>query len=49
MNYNKLYNNLISTRKDLIRNKKTGIYEWHHIIPKCIGGSNLKEISLFLK
>lgn len=40
MDYNKIYNNLINSRKELIRDKATGIYEKHHIIPKCLDGAN---------
>lgn len=38
MNYQKIYCNLIESRKVLIRSKKDGYYESHHIIPVCIGG-----------
>jgi hypothetical protein len=42
MDYQKHYSNLISTRKS--RNLDFNIYyEKHHIIPKCLGGSNEKE------
>lgn len=47
MDYIKLYNTLIETRKVLNRSKKTGFYEKHHIIPKCIGGDN-KQSNLIL-
>jgi hypothetical protein len=40
MNYDKIYKNLIATRKELIRDEYT---ENHHIIPKSWGGSNNKE------
>jgi len=45
MNYTKIYDNLISSRKTLNRKKKRdGVYyEKHHIIPKCFGGPNTKE------
>ncbi|XAO17074.1 homing endonuclease [Escherichia phage FL23] len=37
MNYEKIYNSLI----DRARNRAlTGYKERHHIIPKCLGGSN---------
>lgn len=39
MNYQKLYNNLIETRKCLNRKKIRGL-EAHHIIMKSIGGSD---------
>jgi hypothetical protein len=42
MDYNKIYNNLISRSKD--RSKKDSIYyEKHHILPKSLGGSNRKD------
>ena len=41
MNYKKIYDELINTRKILNRKKNNGIYyEKHHIIPKSCGGSN---------
>lgn len=40
MNYKKLYNNLIETRKNRIMDT---YYEKHHIIPKCMGGSNEED------
>lgn len=44
MNYENIYNNLIISRKKLNRSKKDEIYyEWHHIIPKSLGGTNTKE------
>lgn len=48
MNYTQVYQNLINTRKTLIRIKKNGLYEQHHIIPKCLGGSNKKENLILL-
>jgi len=42
MNYEKIYNNLMKSREN--RYKKEGeYYENHHIIPKCLGGSNDKD------
>lgn len=42
MDYKKHYENLIKTRFN--RKKKKGVYyEKHHIVPKCLGGSNKKE------
>lgn len=44
MNYSKHYNTLINRSQLANRKKGHGIYyELHHIIPKCLGGSNLKE------
>lgn len=40
MNYLKIYNSLIEKRK---LNKPTGYTEIHHIIPKCVGGTNEKS------
>jgi len=43
MNYEKIYSDLINKAKSSNRNKKEGVYEKHHIIPKCLGGGNNKE------
>jgi len=44
MNYKKCYENLIKTRKLLNRKKgKEVYYENHHIIPRCLGGTNEKD------
>lgn len=44
MNYKRIYDNLISSRKKLNREKGKGIYyEKHHILPKCLGGKDEKE------
>ena len=40
MNYKKIYNNLIIKRKNI---SVIGYKEKHHIIPKCIGGSNDRD------
>lgn len=40
MNYQKIYDNLISKGKDRILE---GYVEKHHIIPRCIGGTDDKE------
>ena len=41
MNYEKHYQNLIDTRKMLNRIKKVNDgFELHHILPKCLGGTN---------
>lgn len=41
MDYLKIYDNLIETRKK--RKTKSEFYEKHHIIPKCLGGSDDKS------
>jgi hypothetical protein len=40
MNYLKVYTQLIESAKSKNRSKKTGYYESHHIVPKCMGGSD---------
>lgn len=40
MNYNKIYHNIISAAKDRTLEEYT---EKHHIIPRCLNGSNKKE------
>lgn len=41
MDYSKIYNELIT---DAVQNPKLDVYkETHHIIPKCLGGSDLPE------
>jgi hypothetical protein len=42
MNYEKIYNQIIQRAKDEVRKKVKGgvYYEGHHIIPKCMGGTN---------
>ena len=40
MNYQKIYNQIIKKAKT---RQNTGYIEKHHIIPKCLGGSNKKE------
>ena len=37
MNYLKIYNNLVDTRKQ--KYQQAGYYELHHIVPKCLGGT----------
>jgi hypothetical protein len=41
MNYTKIYENLIN--KGLERISPVGYHEKHHIIPRCLGGSDSKE------
>jgi hypothetical protein len=41
MNYTKIYNQLMERAKGR-KPEKRGYYESHHIIPKCMGGSNDK-------
>ena len=41
MNYLKIYNNLVDARKQ--KYQQTGYYELHHIVPKCLGGTDAKE------
>lgn len=53
MNYDKQYNNLINSRLSLqrerVKQKKCGIYfETHHIIPRCIGGTDVNENLILL-
>lgn len=42
MNYEKIYNSLIQSRKSrgLDKSKLEGYYERHHIVPRSMGGSN---------
>jgi hypothetical protein len=43
MNYQKIYNQLIEQAQSENRQKGCGVYfEQHHIVPKCIGGSDIK-------
>jgi hypothetical protein len=42
MNYTKIYNQLIERAKNR-KPERDGYYERHHIIPKCMGGSNDKD------
>ena len=48
MNYQKIYNNLIESRKKLNRSKRDSYFENHHIIPKCLNGSNDKDNLILL-
>lgn len=44
MDYEKIYNELINSRKILNRTRKTTLYvESHHIVPKFLGGLDNKE------
>lgn len=43
MNYSKLYNQIIAKAKSQDRTKGSTYFEKHHILPKCIGGSNDKS------
>lgn len=49
MNYEKIYNSLIQSRKPqgLDKSKLDGYYEIHHIVPRCLGGSD-EESNLVL-
>ena len=40
MNYYKIYYSIIESRK---RNKYVGYTECHHILPRCLGGSDDKD------
>jgi len=42
MNYTKIYNQLIERAKNR-KEERDGYYERHHIIPKCMGGSDDKD------
>lgn len=49
MNYKRIYDQLISTRQKLHREKNQGEYfESHHIVPKCMGGTDDKENLILL-
>ena len=50
MNYNKLYRRFIESKQSRPLVKEKG-YEFHHILPKCLGGSNQKDnlVKLTLK
>lgn len=43
MNYLKIYNNLMESRKKCTTFSAINYWEKHHIIPKCLGGSNAVE------
>lgn len=42
MNYNKLYSRFIESKRSRLLIKQKG-YEFHHILPKCLRGSNNKD------
>ena len=49
MNYLKIYENIIEKSKKENRKKENGIYyEKHHIVPKCMGGSDDTENLIIL-
>lgn len=48
MNYIKIYDSLIETRKKLSRSKSDGIFERHHIIPKCVDGEDTEDNLILL-
>ena len=41
MNYQKIYDSLIERARQ--RELKNVYFEKHHVIPKCMGGSNIKR------
>lgn len=44
MDYQKVYNALISKRKEFLLKKSKDLYtELHHIVPRCLGGADDKE------
>jgi hypothetical protein len=45
MNYQRIYNDIIERAKSRGLNKKllNGYFENHHIIPKCMNGTNIKD------
>lgn len=46
--YTNWYFRLINSRQSLNRNKKTEYYESHHIIPRCLKGTNFKQNLILL-
>ena len=49
MNYQKIYDQIIDRARKEQRAKKQGTYyEIHHILPRCMGGSNKKENLILL-
>ena len=43
MNYLKIYNNIIEKALSEKRNKKNNYFEKHHILPRSLGGNDLKN------
>lgn len=43
MNYGKIYQSLTQSRKQIRETKKSVGYELHHIIPRCMGGSDTTD------
>jgi len=49
MNYLKIYNDLMTTRKQKKRTKNAGVYyENHHILPRSLGGTDERENLILL-
>lgn len=48
MNYSAHYENLIASRRHLIRSKKDECFEQHHIIPRCLNGTNVASNLILL-
>lgn len=42
MNYQRIYNQLIAGKESRVKTKEN-YFEKHHIVPRCLGGSNDKE------
>lgn len=43
MNYDLIYKQIIQNAVNLNRTKKSGYFECHHILPKCLGGSDVTD------
>jgi hypothetical protein len=43
MNYQKIYQSLTKSRQEIRESTRCVGFELHHIVPKCMGGSNEKE------
>lgn len=48
MNYVKIYNQIVDKARKENRSKSNSYYENHHILPKCLGGSNKKDNRILL-